>query len=91
MRLTILGRRWRLLFVDKIDDKGSRGSCDPPDRKNKAIRVLRRLKGEELLEVLFHEMTHAAGWHIDEKFVEEFADDAARNLTKLGYHDGTID
>jgi hypothetical protein len=88
MQLTILGKRWRLLFVDKIDALGSRGSCDPPDKPNKAIRILKRLKGEELLEVLFHEMQHAAAWHVDESYIEKFSADAARNLTKLGYRDG---
>ena len=38
------------------------------------------------MEVLIHEMLHAAGWHIDESFVEQFASDAARTLWRLGYH-----
>lgn len=88
MQLTILGKRWSLRFVPKVDSKGSRGECDPPDQPKKEIRVLSRLTDEERMEVLIHEMLHAASWHIDEKFVEQFAADAARNLTKLGFKDG---
>lgn len=88
MQLTILGKRWQYLQVSKVDRKESRGECDPPDQTNKAIRVLKRLSGEERMEVAIHEMVHAAGWHIDEKFVEQFAADVARNLFKLGFTDG---
>ena len=91
MRLTIMGKRWLLCFVPWIDAKRSRGECDDPTTPNKEIRVLDKLKGEERLEVLTHEMIHAAGWHIDEQFVTQFAQDLARNLTKLGYHDGQTD
>lgn len=91
MRLTILNRRWLLQFVPWIDTKRSRGECDPPDKPNKEIRVLERLVGEERLEVLVHEMLHAASWHLDEEYVKQFAQDMARNLTKLGYTDGKTD
>ena len=46
------------------------------------------LRGEERLEVLIHELVHAASWHIDETFVEQFARDAARALWRVGYRDG---
>ena len=88
MQLTILGKRWFLRFVRKIDSKRSRGEFQAPTEPKKEIRVLDRLKGEEKLEVLLHEMLHAASWHIDEEFVRRFASDAARNLTKLGFKDG---
>jgi hypothetical protein len=87
MQITILGKRWLLQFVSKL--KRARGECDHPTTKKKELRVRARLKGEERLEVIVHEHLHAAGWHIDEKFVKQFAQDLARNLTKLGYHDGT--
>ena len=88
MRLTILGKRWWLRFVAL---RTNRGECDPPTKPNKEIRVDSQLRGEERLEVLIHEQIHAAGWHLDEEFVTRFAQDLARNLTKLGYHDGKID
>ena len=88
MQLTIMGRRWNLVFVDHIDGQGARGECDPPDAPKKEIRIRARLNGEEKLEVLIHEMLHAASWHIDEEFVKQFSADAARNLTQLGFTDG---
>lgn len=88
MRLTILGKRWWYRAVGRVDRNGSRGECDPPDKANKEIRILDRLSGEERMEVAIHEMLHAAGWHIDEGFVGQFAADVARNLYKLGFMDG---
>ena len=84
MRITILGKRWKLRFAPNM---GVRGDCDAPTTPNKEIRIASSLRGEERLEVLIHEMCHAAGWHIDETFVEQFAGDAARVLWRLGYHD----
>jgi hypothetical protein len=83
-RLNILGRRWGLRFAPNM---ANRGDCDPPSRANKQIRVSSMLAGEERLEVLIHEFLHAAGWHIDEAFVEQFAADAAHALWRLGYRD----
>jgi hypothetical protein len=83
-RLKILGKIWRLRFAPNM---ANRGDCDPPTQPGKEIRVSSALQGEERLEVLIHELVHAAGWHIDEMFVERFACDAARALWRLGYRD----
>ncbi len=85
MQLNVLGKRWRLRFVPNLGT--NRGDCDPPNQRAKEIRVAAGLRGEERLEVLIHELVHAAGWHIDEGFVERFAADAARVLWRLGYRD----
>ena len=85
MRIRILNKRWRLRFAPNL---ANRGDCDGPAAKHKEIRVLSGLRGEERLEVLIHEMLHAAGWHIDEAFVEQFARDVARALWRLGYRNG---
>ena len=84
MRVKILGKFWRLRFAPNM---ASRGDCDPPDKRGKEIRIASSLRGEEKLEVLIHEMVHAAGWHIDEEFVDRFAKDAARALWRLGYRE----
>jgi hypothetical protein len=86
MRLTIMGKRWWLRFCALALN---RGECDPPDKLGKEIRVLKRLKGEERLEVLIHEQLHAADWHKSEEWIEQVSKDIARNLTKLGYTDGS--
>jgi len=85
MRVKVLGKIWRLRFAPNM---GARGDCDPPSAPGKEIRISSSLLGEERLEVLIHEMLHAAGWHIDESFVEQFACDAARALWRLGYREG---
>lgn len=82
MRIAILGKRWNLRFAPNM---ANRGDCDAPTTPNKEIRIASNLRGEERLEVLIHEMVHAAGWHIDEEFVERFAGDAARALRRQGY------
>ena len=84
MRNTILGKCWNLRFAPNMAD---RGDCESPTAPNKEIRIASCRRGEERLEVLIHEMVHAAGWHIDETFVERFAGDAARVLWRLGYRD----
>lgn len=83
MRIKILGKVWNLRFAPNM---ANRGDCDPPTQPNKEIRIASSLRREERLEVLVHEMVHAAGWHIDETFVERFAADVARALWRLGYH-----
>jgi hypothetical protein len=85
--ITILGRRWNLRFGNA--GKGHVGRCDPPDKPKKEIVVSPRVKGQLRLDTIIHECTHAAGWHIDEPFVEQFATDLARTLWRLGYREQT--
>lgn len=87
IRIKILGKVWRLRFAPNM---ANRGDCDPPQQSGKEIRISSALRDEERLEVLIHEFVHAAGWHIDETFVERFARDAARALWRLGYRDQEV-
>lgn len=82
MRVRVLGKVWQLRFAPNM---ANRGDCEPPDKRGKEIRISSSLHGEQRLEVLIHELLHAAGWHIDESFVEQFARDAARTLWRVGY------
>lgn len=82
MFVTILRRRWKLRFTPL---KINRGECDSPEKPSKEIRVDSRLTGEERLEVVIHEVIHAALWHLDEEYVEATARDLARILWRLGY------
>ena len=88
MRVRILGKLWNLRFVRSTADY--RGECDPCEQKSKEIRILSSLAGEEKLEVLIHEMLHAADWHRSEEWVETVSKDIARTLTKLGYKEETL-
>lgn len=87
-RVRIRKKYWWLRFVDGREIPDDRGDCDSPSDKNKTIRVRQGLKGEERLEVLIHEMLHAAFWDADEVAIEETAEDMARVLTLLGYREG---
>ena len=58
MRIRVLNRFWNLRFAPNL---ANRGDCDPPDKPGKEIRVSSTLRGEERLEVLVHELVHAAG------------------------------
>lgn len=80
--VNILGRRWRLRYCRL---QKNYGECDAPDKPNKEIRISSRIGGQHELEILLHEMLHAAGWHIDEEFVGRSAADMARVLYRLGY------
>jgi hypothetical protein len=82
MRIRMLNRYWKLRFTCLLFH---RGDCDAPTRANKEIRIDTRLHGEERLEVLIHEFLHAAAWHLDETFVDNFARDTARTLWRVDY------
>lgn len=87
MRVQILGKYWNLRFCRITTKTKAIGHCDAPDVANRTIKIDQRLKGEERLEVIIHELLHAAGWHIDEEFVDQFGIDAARVLWRLGYRE----
>lgn len=95
-----MGRHWDLRFtrVPKIQRKcplcdghgvhedDPEGYCDAPHKSGKRIVVSSRLTGREKLEVVIHEITHAAFWHLDEEYVLEFARDLSAVLhTRMGY------
>lgn len=61
------------------------GLCDPPDKPGKTITVDARLKDEEELEVIVHELMHALDWHKSEEAVDGGAKDFARVLWRMGY------
>lgn len=82
MRVQILNKRWWLRFAPNM---GNRGDCDGPHKPDKEMRIASELRGSERLEILIHEITHAADWHKDEEFVDQFAHDMARILWRLGY------
>jgi hypothetical protein len=86
MVITILGKRWLLQFVPRwIVGKDRDGTCDSPQDKNKTINIVQSLRGERRLDVIVHEILHAADWHKDEEWVETVASDIARTLWRLGY------
>ncbi len=93
MRIKILGRWWGLRWTRQMQHRQAAahrgqviyGECDPPTISKKEIRIRTGLSDETEMEILIHEMLHAANWHIDEEFVAKFAEDAARALTRVGF------
>lgn len=80
MKHKIRGKMWNIKYASNMKN---RGYCDPPDKKNKSITIKKNLKGQELMEVLLHEMLHGILFaELDEQFVTMIADDISRALWK---------
>ena len=85
MRVTIRKKRWELVFRNLRNQK-RRGYCEAPHEKGKEIVVDSRLRGQERIEVILHELIHSAHYSLlDEEFVETTARDISRVLFQLGY------
>lgn len=88
--VVIGGKRWKFKrqIIRELNAAGERilGRCDPPESKNKAITVDKRLKGKLELDTCIHEFTHAPLWELaSEEFVEQFATDLTNFLWRMGY------
>ena len=90
MRFTLNSKRWtfkRETIRRKLP--GGRvvlGDCSSPDEKYRVVRVDSRIQGEEELDVILHELLHAAAWDVlDESFVDSTATGIARLLWRIGY------
>jgi len=88
MRIKIGGKYWNLVFTELDEETG--GECDSPDTNGKEIRIATDIKNQDELEVIIHELLHAADWSKDEEWVEVIADDIARTLWKLGWKKNDI-
>jgi hypothetical protein len=84
VKIKVLKRRYLFRWVDKFPDKKQAGECDPPEKKNKEIRVKKGMTNVDKVEVTLHEMMHGSGWHIDEGYIAEFSHDVAVALKRLG-------
>jgi hypothetical protein len=86
MRVRIRGRYFNLSF-DRLPPTHD-GICNYADRQ---VKIRKTLRGERQLEVIIHELLHAAHWDLDETAVTETAEDLARILWRLGYRRSTAD
>ena len=89
MHIDLMGKRWEVIENSTKLPRNWDGSCDAPDRKNKAIHIRGKLSQERHLEVLIHEMMHAIDPHRDEGAVTAAAKGMARALFRLGYRRGS--
>jgi hypothetical protein len=88
MHVTIFGKRWKLRFTKLPPEEGGyecHGECDPPETRNKEIRIEKRLGEKETLDVIIHEILHASDFYKTEDWIEPVASDIARILWRLGY------
>lgn len=83
MHVTILGKRYRLSFVRRRSDY--LGTCDPPGTPGKTLKIVKGLDEAETLDVILHEILHAADWHRSEEWVDQVATDISKILWRLGY------
>lgn len=83
MRIKVGNKYWNLIFTELDEETG--GECDSPDTNGKEIRIATDLTKQDELEIIIHELLHAADWSKDEEWVEVIADDIARTLWKLGW------
>ena len=86
--ITIDGKRWTWRWYP-FGRGDADGTCDPPDRPHKEIRVRNSLnkpaRQRRLLEVAIHESMHAMSWPLAEETVTRGAEDIAELLWRLGY------
>ncbi|MEM3062592.1 MAG: hypothetical protein QW303_03470, partial [Nitrososphaerota archaeon] len=64
MKIKVLNKYWKLEFTRL---RSARGLCDSPDTPKKTIKIESRLGDRERLEVIIHEVIHAAGWNLCEE------------------------
>lgn len=84
MHITILRKRYELRFVPFLGRRVM-GNCEDPREPGRVIRVKQGLSEKETLEVIIHEILHAADWDKSEEWVEAVAHDITRTLWRLGY------
>jgi hypothetical protein len=79
MKVSIRGKIWTLQECNKLPADID-GDCDSPITKNKLIRIRSSISGQRLLDVLCHEVSHAALWDLGEGPIESLANAIAHQL-----------
>lgn len=82
MQVTIRGERWRIRFA-KLPDRRDAWALCSPDRK--LITIDPRAPKHRLMELLLHEILHAACFDLSELCVSDYGRDAARILKRFGF------
>ena len=83
MRVTILGKRWRLRMVKMPKFWGR---VDLPNVKHKEMHIdPRHTSGAELMDTVLHECLHCALPEWQEPHIDQLAKDLTAILQKIGY------
>ena len=85
LRVKVCGKTWRIRFVPARAMGRDWGRCYLPPGRCGLIEIRRSLRGFKMMDVIAHEVLHAARNELDEKAVEETAFAIARALWKRGY------
>ena len=84
-RSKIAGRTWRIRYEDAKTMGKDWGRCWLPAGRHPLIQLRRALRGYRAMDVLVHEVLHAARPELDEQAVEATATAIARALWKARY------
>ncbi|NBQ15149.1 MAG: hypothetical protein EBU31_11225 [Proteobacteria bacterium] len=84
-RSKIAGRTWRIRYEDAKTMGKDWGRCWLPAGRHPLIQLRRALRGYRAMDVLVHEVLHAAHPEHEEAAVEATATAIARALWKAGY------
>ena len=84
-KVKINGRRWRVRLNEAAAMGKDWGRCWLPAGRHPLIQLRRALRGFRAMDVLVHEVLHAARPELDEQAVEATATAIARALWKAGY------
>jgi hypothetical protein len=81
VQITILGKRYRLLFTRVL------GRQDDADVRvpGRTVRVRPDLSDRDTMDAVIHEALHIADWSKEEWWIEGTATDITRILWRLGY------
>lgn len=82
MNVTIRGQRWRIANRKIPERLKAIALCS---HATKLITIDSEAPRHRHLELLLHEILHAACYDLDETCVRDYARDAARILKRLGY------
>lgn len=88
MVITIGGKRYTLTFEPASKMKGNRGLCDPPTIKRPSIWILKTLRGVERMEIIIHELLHAAAIQVGEDWVKNGSPLITEQLYEMGFGEG---
>ena len=78
-------KRYKVCFVKKVDEEGSWGECDPPNKKNKKVKIRNNLSDKNTLTTAIDEAIHACIFDLDNEVVAEMSQSMSNFLWKLGY------
>ncbi len=87
MKIVVMGEKWELKMTAHGLGPNEYGECpDPRDKKSQPIKIRPGMSPRQELDTVIHELLHAGAYKLlSEEWVNEFAQDVARVLWKMGW------